>query len=56
VQRPRSTTALKATGLDGRSSVSRQTGNGPLAVAETLSSFRGELCSLKGQALSGERC
>jgi hypothetical protein len=47
------TTALKATGLD-REIVSLATDrHGPLAVAETLSSFRGELCSLKGQALVG---
>jgi hypothetical protein len=54
IERPvAATTAPVATGVD-REIVSLATGrHGPLAVAETLGSFRGELRSLKGQALFG---
>jgi hypothetical protein len=54
VERPAAvTTALRDTGVD-REIVSLATDrHGPLAVAEILGSFRGELSSLRGQALFG---
>lgn len=54
VERPAAlATAFMATGLD-REIVNLATGrHGPLAVVETLGSFRGELRSLKGPALFG---
>jgi hypothetical protein len=54
VERPAAvTTAPRDTGMD-REIVSLATDrHGPLAVAETLGSFHGELSSLRGQALFG---
>ena len=54
VERPAVVTTVFMTTDVDREIVSLATGrHGPLAVAETLGSFRGELRSLKGQALFG---